>query len=291
MLASEGSFVRAAEALGISQPSLSQYVKKIEENAGLPLFIRTGGDVRLTDAGRVYVEIGKQILDLKHQMENRFSDLAAHKTGSVIVGTSPFRSAAMMPQVVKKFRQLHPGMHVVVEEMTSTELLDAAEHGKFDICLTLLPADASVFTWETVSKEELVLAVPASFPAMHAESVPGRKYPAVSAEELDGLGFIMITESQFMQRALDRLCSDFDLHIGKAAVVKSLEAQIAMVRAGVGVALVPAGVEVFCSEQEVTYYSIRQVLPKRSVIALWRKDRALSLAACDLVKIMKDSAQ
>ena len=88
VLAQKGSFSSAAEALAISQPSLSQYIKKIENEIGLELFDRTNGDVRLTDAGRVYIEAGRKILDLEHQMEVSFSDLAAHKTGSLIVGTA-----------------------------------------------------------------------------------------------------------------------------------------------------------------------------------------------------------
>ncbi len=76
-LVREGTFSRAAEVLNITQPSLSQYIKKIEKEIGLELFDRANGDIRLTDAGRVYVEAGRKILDLEHQMENSFTDLAA----------------------------------------------------------------------------------------------------------------------------------------------------------------------------------------------------------------------
>ena len=63
VLAREGSFSKAAESLGITQPSLSQYVKKIEKEIGLELFDRTGGNLRLTDAGRVYIDAGQKILE------------------------------------------------------------------------------------------------------------------------------------------------------------------------------------------------------------------------------------
>ena len=94
-LAKESSFSKAADVLNITQPSLSQYIKKIEKGIGLELFDRTNGDVRLTDAGRVYIEAGRKILDLEHQMEVSFSDLAAHKTGSLIIGAAPYRAAGM----------------------------------------------------------------------------------------------------------------------------------------------------------------------------------------------------
>ena len=91
----EGSFSRAADTLNITQPSLSQYIKKIEREIGLELFDRTNGDVRITDAGRVYIEAGKKILDIEHQMENSFTDLASYKTGSLIIGAAPYCAASM----------------------------------------------------------------------------------------------------------------------------------------------------------------------------------------------------
>jgi len=108
VLSQEGSFGRAAERLGISQPSLSQYIKKIEQQIGISLFDRTGNEVRLTDAGRIYVETGKQILDLERRMQNSFSDLGCNAAGSVIIGTSPYRSVCMMPPAVRRFQQIFP---------------------------------------------------------------------------------------------------------------------------------------------------------------------------------------
>jgi DNA-binding transcriptional LysR family regulator len=71
-------------------------------------------------------------------------------------------------------------------------------------------------------------------------------------------------------------------------VVKSLEAQIAMVRAGVGMALLPSGIERFCSPNEVTYYSFKQDLPKRDVVVMWQRDRQLNQVTRDLIDMMKN---
>lgn len=287
VLADTGSFSRAAEELNISQPSLSQYVKKIESQLGVELFNRVNGNVRLTDAGRIYIEAGKKILDLEHQMQSQFSDLKAYHTGSVIVGTSPYRSASMMPGVVKAFQEKYSGMHVVVEEMTTGELLEATEHGQFDVCLTMLPVNERLFAYEKVMEEELILAVPASLPRYTAECMENRKYPVIDAAQINGKAFVMITENQVMQKTLDNLCKDFSLTLRKAAVVKSLEAQIAMVRSGVGMALVPSGITGFCSEGDVAFYSFWQELPKRQVAAIWPKDRQLNQPTRALVNLMK----
>lgn len=287
VLSREGSFSKAADSLNITQPSLSQYIKKIEKELGLPLFHRTNGDVKLTDAGRVYLESGKQILDLEQQMNVKFHDIAEHKIGTLRIGTSPFRSASMMPIVANYFHNIYPGMHLVIDEMETHELIDGCEHGDFDFCVTMLPVDERIFTYDTIMEEELVLAVPTSANLLRTTSLPDRKYPAIDADQLNGLSFVMITESQVMQKALNSLCLDHKLNIHTAVVVKSLEAQIAMVRAGIGVAFVPTGIEQFCNNNDVRFYSFTQQLPKRKVVAIWRKDHYLPKAARDLIDGIK----
>ena len=287
-LANSGSFAQAATVLGISQPSLSQYIKKIEQQLGTDLFDRTGGSVRLTDAGRIYLEAGRKMIEIEHQMMGRFNDLAEHKTGSVVVGTSPYRSASMMPIIARRFQEKYPGMHLVVEEMTSQELSEATEHGQFDLCITMMPIDERLFCYERIAEEELILAVPQSFRDLSAERIPGRKYPAIDAKTIDRQPFVMITEGQWMQQALNNLSVDYGLSLQKAAVVKSLEAQIAMVRAGVGMALLPSGIERFCSSDEVKYYSFKQALPKRDVVVMWPRDRKLNQVVRVLIEIMKE---
>lgn len=287
ILAELGSFSAAAEELGISQPSLSQYIKKIENQVGMTLFERTNGNVRLTDAGKTYVEYGKQILSLQHQMQTQFSDIAENKTGSIIIGTSPYRSASMMPEIAKAFQAKYPGMYLVVEEMVSSELINKMEKGAFDLCLTMLPVDEKQFTYEKIMEEEMVLAVPAGYPDFKTSKLPNRKYLVIDINEIDGKNFVMITETQVMQQALNKLCDEYHLNLKKAAVVKALEAQINMVRSGVGMAVVPTGIERFCDSKEVKFYSFVQDLPRREIALMWRKDRKQPKVVTDLVSMIK----
>ena len=285
-LAREGSFSRAADVLNITQPSLSQYIKKIEREVGLALFDRTNGDVQITDAGRVYIETARQILDLEHQMENSFTDLAANKTGSLVIGAAPYRAASMMPLVAAAFQKWHPGMHLVVREGTTAELVEGMEHGQYDLALTLLPIDGRLFSFEKVVEEELVLAVPADWAPLPTRKVADRRYPAVEAAQLSGCPMVMLTETQYMQRQLQELLRHGEIRVRTACVVKSLEAQIEMVKAGVGMALMPSGIERFCTDGSVRFYSFAEPLPKREVVVMWRKDRKLSQVAEELKEVI-----
>ena len=285
-LAHEGSFSKAADTLNITQPSLSQYIKKIEREIGLELFDRANGDIRLTDAGRVYIDAGKKILDIEHQMENSFTDLADHKTGSLIIGAAPYRAASMLPVIASRFQSLHPGMHLVVREGTTVELVEGMEHGEYDLALTLLPIDDRLFRWERIVEEELILAVPSSYSPFTTTTVPDRKHPAVDASVLNGKSMIMLTDAQFMQKQLENLLLDHHLSVHPAAIVKSLEAQIEFVKAGVGMALMPSGIERFCKPGDAVFYSFTESLPRREVVVMWRKDQKLSKTAEELKTVI-----
>ena len=288
-LARTGSFSKAADTLGISQPSLSQYIKKIEQELAVTLFERGAGAVRLTDAGHAFVRAGEQILCIERDMERALRDVAEAQSGTLTVGVAPYRSASLMPQLAARFKQIYPGICLVADERGSNELLEGAERGELELAIVPMPVNEKLFCTEEILEEELVLAVPSALASqLHPERMAKRKYPAVDVCELNGLPFCMITQNQIMQKNLDDLCRTYDLVLHSAVVVRSLEAQIAMVGAGLGAALVPEGIECF-GTAGITYFSLKQALPRRKIAAIYRKDRPLSRVARAFVDMMKET--
>lgn len=291
VLAREGSFSKAADTLGITQPSLSQYIKKIEKEQGLELFDRTAGNVRVTDAGRVYIDAGRKILDLEKQMERRFEDLSAHRSGSIVVGVSPHRCIHLMPEIVKRFQKLYPGMHLVIEERAGASLLDDAEQGLFDICIANLPVDEKIFKCQLMMEEEVLLAVNTEmdlYKKLKPSSVriEGRKYPAVDLTMLSEERFVTLAESQAMQKVLNDICVDAGFQVQTAVECRTIETQFAMVRAGIGAALVPSGISYFSNADKVTFFSLIQSVPYRDMAVIYRKGQYLSKAVKDLIQIL-----
>ena len=290
-LAKEGSFSRAADVLNISQPSLSQYIKKIEKEQGVELFDRTGGDVRITDAGRVYIEAGREILDLKHQMEQKLEDLSAHRSGSIVVGVSPHRCIHLMPEIVKRFQNLYPGMHLVIEERFGASLLEDAEHGLFDLCIANLPVNEKLFSYKMIMKEEVLLAVnkeTALYEKLQATVVhtEGRKYPAVDLTKLDGEKFVVLAENQAMQIVLDEACEKAGVKVKIAVECRTIETQFAMVRAGIGAAFIPSGIAYFSNAEKVAFFSFIQPVPYRDMAVVYRKEQYLSKAVENLIQLL-----
>ena len=285
VLSTEGSVSAAAAALGISQPSLSQYLKKIESEVNATLFDRSGSVLRLTDAGRVYIDAGKRILDIEHQMEGRIADINDYKSGTLTVGIAPYRAVYLMPRVVDRFRKKYPGIRVVVDERSGRELLEASEHGEFDLCVTTAPANEKLYNVEMIMDEEVVLAVPEGT-RMQALDMKGRKYPAVDIHAIDGAQMITLSDTQIMQRTLNDICAGYDLRYHVTVDCRSIEAQLAMVRSGLGMALVPSGID-RSNRQGVNYYSIVQPLPRRDIVVIYRKELYLTGFMRDMIDILK----
>lgn len=181
-------------------------------------------------------------------------------------------------------------MYLIVREETTEELVDGMEHGEYDLALTLLPIDDRLFYYEEVVEEELILAVPSSFSPFKTSPIRDRKYPAVDVNMLNGQKMVMLTDGQFMQEQLDNLGLDYKIKLETSTIVKSLEAQIEMVKADVGCALVPSDIERLCTDSSVTFYSFVPPLPKREVVVMWRKDRKLSKTAEELKNVIHSIA-
>lgn len=291
VLAEKGSFSRAAEALNITQPSLSQYIKKIEKQQGVELFKRTNGDVQITDAGRIYIEAGKKILALEHQMENAFSDLAEFKGGTVTIGISPYRSVHLMPAVLREFDKLYPDIKLVVKEKSGRDLIEAAIHGEFDLCVIALPVDEKIFDYEVIYKESAVIAVGKATPLystlrLAAKTLDDRKYPAVDISALDGTDFAVLKEYMPVRILTDKIFEDYGIRVNEKIEVSSNEALLSIVESGVCASLIPSGLT-NTSNGNIAFFSIKQEINLRDVAVIYRKDQYISKPISELINIFK----
>lgn len=284
VLASVGSFSKASELLSIKQPSLSQYIKKIEQDVGAELFDRAGGNVTLTDAGRTYIHIGRQMLELEHQLESQLCDIADYKTGTITVGLSAHRSAALMPYIAKRFNELYPGLILHIEERKRYEIMDSAEHGEFDLCLTTLPVDSQLFSYETAFIEENVLVVPEDC-ELNGKNVQDRKFPAISVSQINNTKFAVLNDEHPMQFELKQLCERHHLNLIPMVVCTSLEALVEMVKVGMGYAFIPSCMAK--PTEGLKYYSIIEETNQREIVVMYRKNQYLSEPVLQLKELFK----
>ena len=291
VLADQGSFSKAAEELNISQPSLSQYVRKIEDELGVSLFDRSGNVLKLTDAGKVYLEAGRSILDIERRMKNEFADIRDCRTGTVTIGVSPHRSICVLPPVIAEFHRRFPGMQIIIDERVGQELLEKAEKGEYDLCVTTLPVDEDILEYELIKRDGCVLAVPTGSDLDDRLKKKSRNrkngFPSVEFREVDGNEFIALSDNQVMQKILDDICKKEGVKLNKTVICRSLEAELALVKEGIGPALLPSSM-LRDEDGKVSCYSLTEDVTIREIVVAWRKEYKPSKAVRELIDIMKE---
>lgn len=134
-IAEEGSFTAAANALGYTQPAVSQMVRRLETRAGTTLVERHGRTVRLTEAGQVLSRHAAEILDALDAAEADITAIAGLQAGRVRLMAFPSSSASLVPKALARMRKSHPGITVQFSEAEPPESLAALRGGSIDLAV------------------------------------------------------------------------------------------------------------------------------------------------------------
>lgn len=158
-LAEEGSFSKAAKKLFVTQPSISQLIKNMELQIGTSLFDRSSSPIRLTPVGQACYDAAKKILSTERELENRISDINKLKTGTLTIGTTPFRGSCLLPKSFASFYHEFPGVKLDVITTSVRELQNLLISGEIDICIEASDFDPELFYVEELATEHYYLAV------------------------------------------------------------------------------------------------------------------------------------
>lgn len=187
------NFTRAAERLGISQPSVSVQIRDLESALGTALFARIGQRVSLTPAGRVFRPRAELVLSKLNDAYQAVRDTEDLNAGHLSVGTIPPLSVPWMPRVLGQLAREHPGLAVSVNEKSSPEMESDVESGRFDLGVGILSKSSPNLVYEHLCSDEIVLLA-------KAEGALARKRE-LSARELSELRLVLLPES-FLLRQL-----------------------------------------------------------------------------------------
>ena len=136
-----GSVSGAAEACFVSQPSLSEQLRRLEQGLGVALFVRTNRGLVLTDAGRLLVPRAERALAAARDAEEAVREAGAIVSGTVAFGTFSTAHHHVFGAAVAEFRRRHPGVRLRIVSRNSTEIADAVRRGELEAGLVALPVD------------------------------------------------------------------------------------------------------------------------------------------------------
>jgi LysR family nitrogen assimilation transcriptional regulator len=226
-IADEGSITRTAHKLGVTQPALTRHVQQLEAELGTPLLVRLPRGVRLTTAGRDFLEYARRIdLEVARAKEH-VHGIAETPRGRVVIGTSPTLAPLLLPGCIARTRQQCPLVTLRVMEGFSPQLLDALLTGRLDVAVMTNPPRSRALSLTPLFSEPLVVLAPAG--------ARGRTSP-FSVVELSRTPIIV---SAGMRAVIDEQLASFGAQLRIEAEVDSVEAIRRLVVAGMGTTVMP----------------------------------------------------
>lgn len=150
-----GSLTAAAKKLYVSQPSLSQMLRQIEDEIGLPIFDRSVSPFRITYAGEKYLAAAEAILAANAQLESQLREIKHDHSGRLRLGISVSRAMQVLPLVLPLFSQRYPHVALEIRESGSNGLEDLLRRGEIDLALAAIESTSPHMTFELIEKETI----------------------------------------------------------------------------------------------------------------------------------------
>ena len=232
-LAEELNFTRAAERLHISQPPLSAQIAQLESELGVKLFDRTSRKVSLTDAGATFLRDVRVIQTRLKEATQRVQDIHSGLAGRIEIGVSGSHFLGPLPQCISDLAKAYPDIDVVLNEMAPNDQLEALREQRIDVSISRQIIEDEVLCSEALWPDPLWVALPRGHALAGDTGV-------LSLSALAGEQFIMLRRdtSRFAQQIFNA-CLQKGFTPNVVHAVSEVPAQLSLVSAGLGVAVVP----------------------------------------------------
>lgn len=235
-VATELNFSRAAERLHIAQPPLSRQIQQLEEELGALLIDRKARPLRLTPAGRFFLEQTVQMLERLQETSEATRRIAQGQQAWFGIGFVPSTLYGMLPELIRRFRAMHFEVEVSLSELTTVQQVDALKAGRIDVGFGRLVLDDPEIEGVTVLEEPVVVALPAHHQLLKHD----RLELALLAQEP-----LLLYPARPRPSYADHVLQVFRTHGLSPRVAmeaNELQTAIGLVAADVGIALVPESV-------------------------------------------------
>lgn len=273
-------FTRAAERFNLSQSAFSQLIRKLEEQAGTPLFHRTTRNVSLTAEGELFAERARRLLA---DIESSFADLkdrAAGRKGRVSVAALPSLAANMLPPVFAAYRKRYPGVALELFDGLSDRCLESLRQGRVDFALTAPGPRLAEFDSRLLLSERFYLVCHREHP------LAGRS--KVQLEDLAGYEVIHLARVSSVRQHVEPVLARIDV-LYSGFEVEQLATVAGLVAAGLGISVVPELTLFQFARAELVAIPLEAKALSRPIFVVQRKDMALSPSADTLLKMIEQS--
>ena len=275
------NFTRAAEAVHVSQPSLSVQIASLEEELGAPLFDRLGRRVALTQAGQVLREHAQQALRELEQGAQAIHALTGAERGRLLVGTLSTVNAYLIPPLVSRFRRRFPQVQLQIQARPSADIVADLLANRLDLGLCLLPVGSERLVTSRLFEETLCLVAPAGFQ---------RKGSRMKMRELAGLPLILMPADYCLRKMVESECAEAGVRPQVSIEMTSPEGILEAVKQGAGLTILP---ELFVRHRlaggALRIIELYDPAPKHPVGLTHLANRHLGLAAQEFIRLCRST--
>jgi DNA-binding transcriptional LysR family regulator len=230
-----GGFTRASEELHLSQSTISLHMKRLEEELGTPLFLRTRRRVYLNEAGQILLEYVERIFQEMKNADMAVRELGRMERGTIRLGSGATTVTYRLPRILAAYQRKYPHIELIVTTDSSENLAYAVHQQKLDLAVVMPPVQPScALEILPLLHEELVYVIGSGHPLAAKDTI--------EPQEICEVPFIAYLQGSAMQAELDRHFAAMQVTPRITMEMENIEAIKALVRAGLG-----AGVLPYCS--------------------------------------------
>lgn len=208
----EGSINKAAQSLYISQPALSQHLRRLEDELGVRLFDRSTSPLTLSYAGKAYLDVATQILYKHHEGLKMLQDIKDLHLGELTLGIPENRATQVLPLVLPPFMKAYPGIKINIIEAKAIELEKHILAGDIDFAMMLSPFKTPLIRFTPLFDEEILLAAPEKW-AQELQIAGRMEYPIIHPQACAGKPFIVLNSDHRLRSIFDKNFLEFRPHI------------------------------------------------------------------------------
>ncbi|WHY72946.1 LysR family transcriptional regulator [Fictibacillus enclensis] len=269
VICEELHFSRAAEKILVSQPNLSQQIKLLENELGMPLFHRTGKKISLTEAGGILQEQCRHIFSHIKQAQDSIAELKMGKGGSLTIGVLPGDADLVFDALLLDFHRTHPDTSVSLIE--TMDVTGQVLSGGIDIGITIRPDPDQRLVEIPLFEETFSLAV-------HADSLYAHK-KSLYFKDVQKMKMVMFPSYHQCRKLIDRYCLEAGFKIKPSMETTTLSSLIAMVEKDIGAAILPTLLLGNLKHPKIKTVALIGPVPSQKICLIYRKDKFLGFTA------------
>ena len=290
------SFTKAAQALYIAQPSLSQMVRKAEARIGAPIFDRSTSPIGVTELGRAYIRAAEQVLQIEADLQQYLDDTEKCLTGALTLGGTTFFTSYVLPPLVSAYSERYPGVELRLHEAHTGQLKQELQEGTLDFALDNTLLDPAIYEAVEIQTEQVILAVPRALPVnekaaafrLSAKELPQAGAPCVPLELFADTPFLLLKEGNDTRRRAEQLCAQAGF---EPKIRLALDQQLAaynLAGYGLGAAFISDTLALSAPPDErLCFYRIDSPDATRSISLFYKRTRALTAPMRALLTMLR----